>query len=87
VVDPHHFRTNDKAEKRHKALGIHRPGIPDPPPPPKIPQSAKAPSTMPLKRRNTDGGFATPGGSTVLTGPSGIQLSQMNLGSASALGG
>jgi hypothetical protein len=86
-IDPHYFRTNDKAEERHKEVGVHKPDIPDPPPPTPIPQSAKTPSTMPLKRRNADGGFALPGGSTVLTGPSGIALSQLNLGGASLLGG
>lgn len=38
VFDPHHFRTNSKAEKRHGALGIHQAGPPkiDAPPPPTI---------------------------------------------------
>lgn len=85
-LDPHYFRTNDKAEARHKELGVHKPGIPDPPPPPAMPQAAKAPNTLPLKRRN-EGGAALPGGSTVLTSPSGIQMSQLNLGGVSALGG
>ena len=60
--------------------------LPDPPPPPKMPQMAKAPNTMPLKRRNTAGDFASPNGSTALTGPSGSEMAQMNLGAATALG-
>lgn len=85
-IDPHYFRTNSKAEARHEQLGAHTPGIPDPPPPPAAPQGAKTPNTLPIKRRN-EGGAALPGGSTVLTGPSGVQRSQLNLGSAVALGG
>lgn len=89
-LDPHYFRTsgNDgKANKRHEQLGVHQPDIPDPPPPIAPPQLAKAPDTSPLKRRNDQGGFATPSGSTLLTGPSGISRAQLNLGGASLLGG
>lgn len=86
-LDPHYFRTNSKAEERHKKLGISQPDIPDPPPPTPIPQSARTPNTMPLRRRNADGGFAMPNGSTVLTGPSGVSMASMNLGTASKLGG
>lgn len=64
------------------------PDIPDPPPPPPPPQAAKAPDTAPLKKRNADsGGMALPGGSTLLTGPSGITNAQLNLGTSSLLGG
>lgn len=89
-LDPHYFRTNSKAEERHKKVGVHKydtGDIPDPPPPIPIPQSAKAPNTLPLRRRNSDGGFAMPNGSTALTGPSGVAMASMNLGSASKLGG
>lgn len=85
-VDPHYARTNENAEARHKQLGVHNPGIPDPPPPQAPPQSAKAPSTTPLRRRN-NGGIAMPGGSTMLTGPSGVSNAQLNLGASSLLGG
>lgn len=62
--------------------------IPAPPPPPPPPQAAKQPDTTPLKRRNSGtGGIALPGGSTMLTGPSGITNSQLTLGSSSLLGG
>jgi hypothetical protein len=87
AVDPHNFRTNSDAEKRHEKLGIHQPEMPDPPAPVKPPQAGKAPDVSPLKKRNQSGGFAAPSGSTVLTGPSGISLAQLNLGGATALGG
>lgn len=86
-IDPHYFRTNAKAEERHQELGLRPPEIPDPPPPPASPQSAKSPNTLPLKRRNANGGPALPGGGTVLTGPSGVPYSAMNLGTSTALGG
>ena len=86
VVDPHYFRTNSAAERRHRRVGIHRDGIPDPPPPPAPPQAARQPDTAPLRRRNA-GGIAVPAGSTVLSGPSGVTQAQMNLGSATLLGG
>lgn len=87
IVDPHYFRTNDKAERRHKALGVSRAQPPDPPPPPVRPQEAKAADTTPLRRRNGAGGVALPGGSTMLTGPSGVTNAQLNLGASSLLGG
>jgi len=88
-IDPHYARTSGyegKAEDRHTELGVHKPEIPDPPPPIAPPQLAKEADTSPLKRRNNSGGFATPGGSTLLTGPSGITRAQLNLGGASLLG-
>lgn len=62
---------------------------PDIPPPVAPPQPAKAPDTTPLKRRNTTtgAGIAIPGGSTMLTGPSGVTNAQYNLGSSTLLGG
>lgn len=89
-LDLHYARTSGldgKAEARHKQLGVHQPDIPDPPAPIAPPQGAQAPDTSPLTRRNDQGGFATPGGSTLLTGPSGISRAQLNLGGASLLGG
>lgn len=59
--------------------------IPDPvitPPP----QQAKAPNTAPLRRRNA-GGVAVAAGSTLLSGPSGINAGALNLGSQTLLGG
>jgi hypothetical protein len=84
-VDPHYMRTNAKAEERHKQIGVHKPGIPDPPAPPKAPQAAKAPSTTPLKKRNQFGGFA--GSETMLTGSNGVDPATLNLGTSSLLGG
>ena len=65
------------------------PDIPAAPPPPPPPQAAKAPSTTPLKRRNQQdgGGMAIPEGSTMLTGTSGIEQAQINVGQSSLLGG
>lgn len=61
---------------------------PNPPPLPPPPQAAKAPDTTPLTRRNSGGGgLATPAGSTMLTGPSGIAAAQLNLGGVTLLGG
>src|SRR6187551_2043366 len=84
--DPHHFRTNDKAERRHEALGVHQKEMPTPPPPPPRPQGAKAPSSTPLKRRNFGAGGPA-GSETMLTGSGGIGQGQMNLGASSLLGG
>lgn len=64
-----------------------RPDIPDPPAPPLPPQSPKAPDIAPLKRRSGGAGFAVPAGSTLLSGPSGVTAAQMNLGTATLLGG
>jgi hypothetical protein len=86
-VDPHYFRTSENAEKRHKALGVHKEEPPPPPPTPDRPQGAKAPDTTPLRRRNGAGGATLPGGSTMLTGPSGVSNAQLNLGASSLLGG
>lgn len=89
-LDPHYMRTNSKGEARHQQIGVHKydaGDVPDPPPPTPIPQSSKAPNTMPLRRRNANAGYAMPNGSTVLTGPSGVAMASMNLGSASQLGG
>jgi hypothetical protein len=89
ALDPHYMRTSGyegKAEKRHDSIGVHQPEIPDPPPPIPLPQSSQTPDTGSLKRRNNTGGFATPSGSTLLTGPSGITRAQLNLGAASLLG-
>lgn len=64
------------------------PDIPAPPALPVLPQSERAPDTTPLRRRNTGaGGFAPPAGSTLLTGPSGVSASSLNLGGSSLLGG
>lgn len=67
-------------------LGASVPKAEDPPPPP---QAAKAPDTAPLRRRNASGsgGIATPAGSTLLSGPSGIANAQLNLGGQTLLGG
>lgn len=53
------------------------------------PQAAKMPDAAPLKRRNGAQGsaLAAPGGSTLLTGPSGIDQSALLIGNASLLGG
>jgi hypothetical protein len=59
--------------------------LPPPPKPPAPPQGAKTPDTTPLKRRNTSAGLA--GSSTMLTGVSGVERSQLNLGGSSLLGG
>ena len=64
--------------------------IPAAPPPPPPPQAAKQPSTAPLKRRNqqdSSGGMAIPEGSTMLTGVTGIEQAQINVGQSSLLGG
>ena len=63
------------------------PEIDKPAQPPKPPQAAKMPDTTPLKKRNSVGGLAMPGGSTLLTGPSGISSGSLSLGSSSLLGG
>jgi hypothetical protein len=66
-------------------LNLARPKIPDPAPPIR-PQSARAPDAAPLKRRNSSG-IAVPAGSTLLSGPSGVAMSQLTLGSQTLLGG
>lgn len=66
-------------------LGTNIPPAPSPPP---APQAPKAPDTAPLRRRAASGGgIAVPAGSTLLSGPSGINGAQMNLGSQTLLGG
>lgn len=85
-LDPHAFRTSSRGEERHRRLGLHK-DTPKPPDPPAPPQAPKAPDTQPLRRRNTNGGFAVPAGSTMLSGPSGVSSAQMNLGSSTLLGG
>ncbi len=82
-VDPHYMRTNAKAEERHKKVGYHQ-EMPEPPPPPTMPQGAKAPDTAPLRRRNRNAGPA--GTDTMLTGPSGVTQAQLNLGASTLLG-
>lgn len=54
---------------------------PDIPPPPPPPQEAKVASTDQLKRRKD-----TPGGGTLLTGPSGIQSASLSTGASTLLG-
>lgn len=51
------------------------------------PQSAKAPSTAPLAKRNTDQGGPAVSDSTLLTGTQGVPTSSLNLGGTSLLGG
>jgi len=54
----------------------------------KPPQAAKAPSASPLRRRNSGGNrFVQPAGSTLLTGPNGVDAASMNLGQTTLLGG
>ena len=74
-------------DNRNFVLEGLRPDIPEVPAPPAPPQAPKAPNTSPLRRRNAGAGFAIPAGSTVLSGPSGVTQAQMNLGSATLLGG
>jgi hypothetical protein len=67
-------------------LGSNIPDPPPPPPPP--PQAAKLPDTAPLSRRNSgSSSMALPGASTLLTGPSGVASSQLNIGTSTLLGG
>lgn len=83
------FEEDERGIKRtdgHPVLTAMKPKIPDPVAPPAPPQQAKAPNTAPLRRRNA-GGVAVPSGSTLLSGPSGIAASQLNLGSQTLLGG
>lgn len=87
IANPAGYLTHKYSGLDEKADATLNPKIPDPPAPIPPPQAAKAPDTTPLKRRNDQGGFATPGGSTLLTGPSGITRAQLNLGGASLLGG
>lgn len=69
-------------------LGLGGNKTPSPPQLPPLPQGAKMPYTSPLTKRNTNGGGpATPAGSTLLTGPSGIAQSSLLIGSSSLLGG
>ena len=86
-LDPHYFRTNSQAEERHKKVGVHQEAPPPPPPLPDRPQGARQADTTPLRRRNGANGVALPGGSTMLTGPSGVTNAQLNLGASSLLGG
>ena len=52
------------------------------------PQAAKAPSASPLRRRNAGANrFVQPAGSTLLTGPNGVDNASMNLGQTTLLGG
>lgn len=51
------------------------------------PQSAKAPETTPLKKRNTDQGGPAMTDSTLLTGTAGVPTSSLNLGGTTLLGG
>jgi hypothetical protein len=81
-LDPHYFRTNDKGEARHRALGVHQ-GIDMPPPPPEL-QDGKTPDMAALTKQRK--AFAKVNGGTLLTSPSGVSITQQNLGST-LLGG
>lgn len=58
-----------------------------PPPPPPPPQASKAPEPETFKRKNQKGTNSAMGGEgTLLTGPSGIDNAQLNLGKNTLLG-
>ncbi len=85
AVDPHHFRTNDKARKRHEAIGTSAPTMPKPPDPPAPPQASKSPDIAQMLARNRQiPGSANPG-STLLTAPGGLGMPL--IGKSKLLGG
>lgn len=65
-------------------FGAKPPKVPDPVPPP---QAEKAPDSSIFARRNTNLAASRPGGSTLLTSPTGIDISSANVGASSLLGG
>lgn len=60
---------------------MSKPNIPAPPPPP---QEVKRPDTMATRRNTRQGGM---GAGTLLTSPSGVASSGLNLGGSTLLGG
>jgi hypothetical protein len=62
---------------------VKTPKMPEPTQPPQM-QEAKQPDTMSARRQRRPNGM---GGGTILTGPSGIATSGLNLGGATVLGG
>lgn len=59
-----------------------KPSVPAPPPPP---QDVKTPDTMSAKRSTRRAGGM--GGSTLLTGPTGVASGALNTGGVTLLGG
>lgn len=60
---------------------MSKPNIPAPPPPP---QEVKRPDTMAVRRTTRQAGM---GAGSVLTSPSGVATSGLNLGGTTLLGG
>lgn len=65
---------------------LSTPKMPPPPPPPPPPQEVKL-ADMNTVRRKQNSNSAPIAGGTLLTGPSGVQNSQLNIGGSTLLGG
>lgn len=84
-VDPMGAALGTGDAKKLDPLHLGGKDLGDPPPPKPPPQAAQSPDLAPVKKRNQP--VMATAGPTLLTGPAGVDYAQLNLGSATLLGG